>query len=1517
MSLYDITTGVNLIPDPDNIDPYIIPFQIQIAANHLSFSPGDPNNEMQLDVTGNLLLNGEQIQMNNSIGGSLILQMDPTSVQNTLIQFPLDSPVGPYQSMLTDVTGRMTWDTFYQTFQNQLDVCKNPNPLQYATITSALSALSFGDPLVPTAIFVHPGEYQEVDTIVLPSNVYVIGIGMQPVIISPGWVSPERPMFQLSGGNNGLAFVSLSGGSGNAFAVEFNDAGDYALLFKVDVTDWKNGFHANVTTVPSFIYLEYCSTNFDDVNVGNTSVYVENGNTNVFISFSVENGFFFGPCNNHLDIRGNNVDLMFSASTIQITEEFTNVPYGNAFFLRDSCETTLRGTYIEGVGNGVFVPSDSLSPNIDLLMAGVLFHDNTKNINILSNNVEGDFTGYSEYEKTIIPKESQFFITNQDNNTITVAKKGGNFSSVRAAIEWVKTTLSPSATNPFDIIVGPGNFVEDTITLVPYISLIGQNRFTSTISANVNTVPLLVGNAAASIQGLQLTGSTGSGGSLISYDGSLSLMSSFRVSDMYLGSGETMINLSSNNGVCVFTGSQIIFAPSAVFKDGLKMSGTNYAMRGIFGTLSWFPVANNATFSNFVLFESNSNVSRDVGYFSQIFGGSEAIELGGTGAIFAGNVGVALQGGAMGGFSNGIVVPSGYSTNPRLTVGVYQLGNMGNYDVFIDGANTTGFLNLNADYRKIFINDNSQDIAYVAASNVGEMAIASRFFQGPTSNTVTWISKQWHKGGVTGLIVGTLSSVFSTRTVSLTAGNGYVAINSTTPSTQYLRYVSWDSTLSVVLPASTGDYYVYVDHNSTIQQSLTKPILAENILIARARVEEVSPAVFEIVWLLDETTLALNPTTQLNDALRSLSSPLVGSGVVVNATGVGTNVNISSGSLFWGNQPIAPSQLLSPNFIAYTEDMVSSNAIGIDYSSGLPRVWSNIGVVTNLTVNEWTKHGIYLSGQDSFQQSYLVLGSNVYTSSNDALTNSAPFAPSFLNESIFHLADAVISGNTSIALSDDLILDKRPFLATGGGGSGTVPTTLDHNALLNLPVGDVHTQYLPADGSRPMTGDLNMGTNDITNAGTYNGVTVQAHASRHQPGGADPIPTDVAVTITDFTNAEGVSSFLTRSDHTHAHGVRGGGNLHAVATTIANGFMSATDKVILDAATSLRTANTIAERDATGQIQFSNVQLLNNSNFITNLVPSSLTTANYSFILPNSVGSVGQILTSNGVSGTLWTNNSVFVDPTSNVGDLLVRGSSALQSLFVPLPNTAPSGANLSYSFITSNVRFPTWSLPPYDPLSTFVEIEDFTSSVSPFTNTGYRSQVASSATLTAARPVVNPGDPLGCIRLSLPANIGIAVLTKNATSGATTSILLTSTSTVFFEIAIHADAIDQFGTTLEIGFSNNSTTASPTQMIGFLVPGSGTANIPIQAIVRNTTSATQTIATVSTNQWVVLKFILYGLTVLQTFVNGTLVPNTLSLALLPTTNISPFVRFARTIGTTRNVHIDFIRWGKFWSSRY
>lgn len=72
---------------------------------------------------------------------------------------------------------------------------------------------------------------------------------------------------------------------------------------------------------------------------------------------------------------------------------------------------------------------------------------------------------------------------------------------------------------------------------------------------------------------------------------------------------------------------------------------------------------------------------------------------------------------------------------------------------------------------------------------------------------------------------------------------------------------------------------------------------------------------------------------------------------------------------------------------------------------------------------------------------------------------------------------------------------------------GAFGTVISHGDLLNKGADD-HTQYLLVNGTRAMTGALDMGAFSITNVGTVDGVTVGDHDARHERAGADEIDGD-------------------------------------------------------------------------------------------------------------------------------------------------------------------------------------------------------------------------------------------------------------------------------------------------------------------------------------------------------------------------------------------------------------------------
>jgi hypothetical protein len=88
-------------------------------------------------------------------------------------------------------------------------------------------------------------------------------------------------------------------------------------------------------------------------------------------------------------------------------------------------------------------------------------------------------------------------------------------------------------------------------------------------------------------------------------------------------------------------------------------------------------------------------------------------------------------------------------------------------------------------------------------------------------------------------------------------------------------------------------------------------------------------------------------------------------------------------------------------------------------------------------------------------------------------------------------------------------------------------------------------------------------SDNVTGVTSVNGVTIENHSARHNPGGADALATAAPQTI-GTANTEGSAASFARSDHIHNHGSQTDPTHHAIATPSANGFLSAADKTKLN-----------------------------------------------------------------------------------------------------------------------------------------------------------------------------------------------------------------------------------------------------------------------------------------------------------------------------------------------------------------
>ncbi|QJX73316.1 hypothetical protein F-VV63_0050 [Faustovirus] len=237
-------------------------------------------------------------------------------------------------------------------------------------------------------------------------------------------------------------------------------------------------------------------------------------------------------------------------------------------------------------------------------------------------------------------------------------------------------------------------------------------------------------------------------------------------------------------------------------------------------------------------------------------------------------------------------------------------------------------------------------------------------------------------------------------------------------------------------------------------------------------------------------------------------------------------------------------------------------------------------------------------------------------------------------------------------------------------------------------------------------------------------VVVRQHSKVLQlPNGADPLTTAAPVTI-GTANSIGVANSFARSDHVHNHGAQTDPSLHAAATSIANGFMIAADKAKLDAATAANTASTIVARDASGNITCSNyytgangvVRLYNSdASFYTSIASHPTIIQNYTYRLPQTYGSSGQLLQTDGAGNTSWTGInriyipiSLIVNVTNNYiirlgaasalsgsasGITITAGTATTPDYITYTGTIAVASCKINVRFANNNNTWRNWSL--------------------------------------------------------------------------------------------------------------------------------------------------------------------------------------------------------------------------------
>lgn len=958
----------------------------------------------------------------------------------------------------------------------------------FLTIEAALSVANvLATTNVPVCVFVFAGEYTE-NPLVVNTNVALCGEGQDVVVLFP--IDNTQTFISLTD-HTSLENITIRNVS-FASAVKIEDAEVICVLNKCYIKECATAVEITSDGNPSYAFLEYVS--IDNPKTYGIQIYKGSQDCEV----SIENTYIYETDNVHTNAAIYNDGGKLIAHSGAIVNQFS-VGNGTAIFSINGGDLRVRNMQIEGYNYGV--KTDSGGANFALV-------GNTYDLNVFDFYINDALaTGYddgcSPYDKTLIHPNSSFFIAGSDNNVITVAKKGGNFTSLDAALASITDN---SATKRYTIRVGAGVFVGDTFTGKPFVSIVGEN-FTDTIIEVDNPnkdVCIAVGNFA--LYNLQLRGATASGKAALIYNGGTGV---FRCVDVRFGANNMFLKQNSTNGTSTVALQNCSAEATSNFNPAFDVQNNG---------------VNQSTFvlNTFTYTGLGANFVSASGVLSQFIFNNVTIQK----TIVSG-VACELIDGAVGSLTATTFI--GFTTalsNPNTGAGciVYATGfsiHGCTNDIVIANPNTYGAITANATASKTSVAAGSTlalqlaDVTGNGTINLGKLYLGDDYNDLYDSRDLIESNDMgWHEGGELSVGIG--------LDLNINEGFGYLEDGVIA----VYRRISWN-TQTVSIPANS-DLYVYFNQTGTVQLNAARPYNQENIILGRVVTNGSSFRVIEQAY-----SYANHVGNKFSNMARNVFGALFESGGILSVNTL-RQIEITGGKYWVGESQLTFTQSnYADTFHPIYRGISAGTWVDASPTDIIDNSFydDNSGSLAALSIgNPFVKHAFYLTISEGVTKVYMVYGQTSYSTLVDARDGVLPLIPSWFRELTVLIGTVIVDLNNP-TFSEVADLRPRPSFAAAAQG-GTVSS---HLALTDLTAGDAgHTQFMMLDGSKVMAGNLNMGGNQISNAGNINGVSISTHASRHLPNGSDALATAAAISISRQTsNSAGIANAYARADHSH------------------------------------------------------------------------------------------------------------------------------------------------------------------------------------------------------------------------------------------------------------------------------------------------------------------------------------------------------------------------------------------------
>lgn len=508
----------------------------------------------------------------------------------------------------------------------------------------------------------------------------------------------------------------------------------------------------------------------------------------------------------------------------------------------------------------------------------------------------------------------------------------------------------------------------------------------------------------------------------------------------------------------------------------------------------------------------------------------------------------AQAGGEISGFDKNIFVEN-VGAAPVIRTTTFTLLDGVDKDIDIEHPDTEGSAIFKANLDKVTVNDDAPIKILLNPTDPADptgLFIRGDFQQADTFSHRINLSKLSRGTATMGLYSGGMLSDAGGLNVNVGSGNGFLL-----DSDGVVREVSWDADVVTLLPQTAT--YIYVNQNGLISSGTALPDVTENIVLGL--VGTLAGSVHYIQESAVDMKQIGNDIELFN---RSALGAIYESGSIIAEGSSARTLDVGGGRYWFGTGVFNPVGGTPITFSQFFRQAVS----GFNVITGVTVVSNThydtgTGALVPITSGKFVKHSLYVTVSEGATLYMLVTSQAEYDTLVEAEAADVPTPPTTFKNAVVLIGTVVVQEGVDPVST---ISDVRPVVGFKAPGVSAVAT---HSNLLGLDADD-HLQYLRTDGGRTMTGNLNMGGNNVLNPGLVDGVDVSNHASRHLPSGADPLTIGTPATI-GAVNDAGNSNDYSRGNHSHAHGNLGGGSTHAAATTLVNGYMSAADKVRVDA----------------------------------------------------------------------------------------------------------------------------------------------------------------------------------------------------------------------------------------------------------------------------------------------------------------------------------------------------------------